>query len=106
MEEQIRQAARYHEECGSFSASIERYVKLDPEIIFQIKVGEKTATVPEQLLRVATVYERTTSKAAEALASKITPFIIIFGAGMAVISYLLPFFSLMSVCYKLMRNGA
>jgi len=105
MEEQIRQAARYHEECGSFSTSLERYVKLDPEIIFQIKVGEKTATVPEQLARVALVYERTTAKAAEALASKITPIVIIVGAGLAVGSYLLPFFSLMSICYKMMRGN-
>jgi type II secretory pathway component PulF len=105
MEEQIRQAARYHEECGSFSTSLERYVRLDPEIIFQIKVGEKTATVPEQLQRVALVYERSTAKSAEALASKITPIVIVVGAGMAVGSYLLPFFSLMSICYKMMRGG-
>jgi type II secretory pathway component PulF len=104
MEEQLRHASRYFEECGQFSTSLERYVKLDPEIIFQIKVGEKTATVPEQLMRVATVYEKTTAKAAEALAAKITPIVIIVGAILAVGSYMLPFFSMMSVCYKLMRG--
>ncbi len=106
LEKQLQDAAKNYEETGVFSDSLQRYVPmLDPEIIFQIRVGEKTATLPEQLQRVAEIYEKRTASGARSLAAKLTPIILIVGAVAAGSSYLLPFFSLMSVCFKLMRGG-
>jgi len=106
LEKQLIAAKDFHTRHGQFSSAIKmNCTMLDEEIFFALEIGETSAQLDQQIGRLAEVYEDTTNSAAESLAAKLNPIVILIAASLVVITYLGIFGSLMSMCNKMMRGG-
>jgi type II secretory pathway component PulF len=106
MEKQLQLAMEFHGRDGRFARALEKHVDLDPEIVFTLRVGEETSSLHVQAEKMAQIHERLSLQASEALAVKIAPLMIILTALFAALLFSLTFGSVISVCLKLIRNGA
>ena len=106
MESQLRKALEFHSQDGRFARALEKFVELDPEIIFTLRVGEETSSLHLQAEKLAQIFEKSSLQASEALAAKVAPVMVIVTALFAALLFSLTFGSVISVCLKLIRNGA
>lgn len=105
LESQLQKAEDHFQKEARLTNALELHVDLDPDIIFALKAGHESSQLPEQTEKIAKLYEKQVLLASESIANKVTPFIIILTAVLAVGSYLMTFGATMSVTLKLMRGG-
>jgi type II secretory pathway component PulF len=62
MYEHFLKAARIYESSGvPFAESLKRHTELDPQVVHMIGIGEKSASLPQQLELLRDIYEEDTA---------------------------------------------